>query len=208
MNTFNLTGIKNIIFDLGGVILNIDYNKSVEEFRKLGIQEFENLYSQARQSNLFDDLEMGRIPYSLFREEIRQIAGKVLSDKQIDDAWTAMLLDLPAERITLLQQIKNNYNIYLLSNTNEYHISVFNNYLQETFNIASLDEIMHKAYYSHTIGKHKPDTAAFNYVIEDQNLNLAETLFIDDTLRHVEGARKAGLKAYHLKPSEDITTLF
>lgn len=206
--TFNLTNIKNIIFDLGGVILNIDYDLSVKAFQNLGIQEFESLYSKTRQTNLFDALETGTISYADFRDEIRVIANKPLTNEQIDNAWNAMLLDLPIERINFLKKLKNKYRIFLLSNTNEGHFNCYTNYLQSTFNINGLDDLFENTYYSHAIGLSKPTPASFEYVIQKNKLLKTETLFIDDTIRHVEGARNVGLHGYHLQPDEDIITLF
>jgi len=131
-----------------------------------------------------------------------------LSDQQIIDAWNAMLLDFPEERITLLQELGKKYPLYLLSNTNSIHLSEFTDRLKAVHGIASLNSLFHKTYYSHLIGYRKPDIAIYEHVIRENNLDAAATLFIDDTLLNVEGARRAGLQARLLMPAQTIADLF
>src|SRR6185436_4669476 len=112
---------KNIIFDFGGVIIDIDYHRTIEAFKQLGIKNFEEQYSKLKQSDLFDSLEKGTITSGVFHDRIRTISGLSLTDSQIDDAWNAILIDLPEENINFLKGLKNKYRIFLLSNTNEIH---------------------------------------------------------------------------------------
>ncbi len=202
--------IKNIIFDLGGVILNIDYNKTAEAFKNLGFDNFDELYSQSKQNHIFDDLETGKLSANDFRNYIRKnVPHLTLSDQSIDSAWNAMLLDLPKERIQLLQTINKDYRIFLLSNTNEIHVKAFTNYINQTFVPNLFDNIFEQYYYSNEIGKRKPDVATFQYVITENNLKPEETLFIDDSIQHIKGAEKVGLQTYLLNPKEeDICGLF
>ena len=103
-----LEGIKNIIFDLGGVILNIDYQLTVEAFKKLGIDDFEEIFSQYKQSTLSDDFETGRITELEFYEGIKTISGKDFTFEEYKNAWNALLLDLPKERINILKKLSKN----------------------------------------------------------------------------------------------------
>lgn len=196
--------IKNIIFDLGGVILNIDYKLTSLAFKSLGVENFDQLYSQAKQNNLFDLLETGNISENDFRDEIRKITKINLSNEQIDNAWNAMLLDLPKQRIELLQSIRSNYKTFLLSNTNSIHLKAYTENLQRDYNIESLSEIFDKEYFSHIIKLRKPDIESFMYILNENNLKADETLFIDDSIQHVEGARKAGLFAFHLDAVKNL----
>ncbi|MFO8067318.1 MAG: HAD family phosphatase [Bacteroidales bacterium] len=193
--------IKNIIFDLGGVILNVDYHKSINKFKSLGIADFEKLFTQAKQNKLFDLLDTGEISPEGFRDKIREYGNTNLTDNQIDEAWNAMLLDLPKERIELLQKVKKKYRTFLLSNTNAIHYPEYMRYMKSEFGVENLSELFEKEYLSHEIGMRKPNTETFTHITREQGLNPQETLFIDDTKQHVEGARKAGLNAYWL----DIT---
>ena len=122
--------IKNIIFDLGGVLLNLDYSRTIREFQKLGIVNFEKLYSQKNQSSIFDDLETGKINPQDFISNIDTFSTKKTDEKDIIVAWNAMLLDLPPERLNFIKSLKAKYKIFLLSNTNEIHIDSFEKRLQ------------------------------------------------------------------------------
>lgn len=201
------TPVKNIIFDFGGVILNIDYTLTEKAFAELGLTDFDKIYSQATQKDLFDRLETGRISPAAFREEIRKYIGKA-TDEQIDKAWNAMLLDLPEERITLLDKLKNTHRIFLLSNTNEIHYKAFTAYMQEKFKRDIFSEVFEKAYVSHKINMRKPDAEIFEFVVRENGLNKTETLFIDDSIQHIEGAKKVGLNALFLEKGKTILDLF
>lgn len=206
MKEFN--NIKNIIFDLGGVILNIDYNITAEAFKNLGIENYNELYTQFNQISLFDDLEIGKISPDFFRTKIRELCKLDISDNDIDKAWNAMLLDFPKERLDLLQKLKNKYRLFLLSNTNEIHLIDYQNQLKEKFNVNNLSEFFEKEYYSHIVGLRKPNKEIFEMVLKENNLIASETLFIDDSIQHIEGAKQVGIKAYHLTGKETIIDLF
>ena len=197
--------IKNIIFDLGGVVLNIDYNRTSEEFQKMGLKNFDNLYSQAKQSKLFDNFEKGFIDELKFREEIRIITGMIFCDFELDKAWNAMLLDLPANRIELLYTIKSNYRTFLLSNTNIIHYKEYTKQLKENHGLESLGELFDKEYYSHQIHQRKPDAEAFNFVLHDAGIKAEETLFIDDSIQHILGAEKVNLYTFFMDHSKNLT---
>jgi len=204
----DLINIKNIIFDLGGVILNINYLYTSKSFQKLGVENYNDLYTQFKQVDIFDKLEKGEITPVCFCNEIRKMSNIDITDKQIIFAWNAMLLDFPVKRLELLQKLKNKYKIYLCSNTNEIHLASYNKTLKETFGIDNLGDIFIKEYYSHVVGMRKPDTDIFQLIIDENNLNPKETLFIDDSPQHIDGARKVGLLVYHLANGEDILDLF
>lgn len=198
---------KNIIFDFGGVILNIDYQLTIDAFKEIGMNNFEMAYSQASQIHLFDNLEKGLISPAQFRDGIRLASGLDLSDERIDYAWNKIILDLPKHRIDLILKIKNNYNCFLLSNTNIIHYDLYIKQLQN-FGMNSFDDVFLKAYFSFEMGMRKPDAEIFEFVLKQESLNADETLFIDDSIQHIETANKLGINTYHLKNKEDITLLF
>ena len=200
--------IKNIIFDLGGVILNINYELTSKSFENLGGFKFENLYSQAKQKNIFNQLETGEISSSIFRSELKKLMGFNVSDEKFDQSWNAMLLDLPIKRLELIKSLGFSYNTFLLSNTNEIHIKAFKQIINEKIGYSNFVSCFKKCYYSSEIGLRKPNLACFNYVLKQNNLIAQETLFIDDSIQHIEGAKKAGLKTYHLKNEEELVTSF
>jgi hypothetical protein len=117
--------IRNIIFDLGGVIINLDPAATAKAFVKLGLSDWDNQYSQAKQSGLFDEYDKGKISDAEFRSGLRTFLPENVSDQQIDDAWNAMLLDIPPKRLELLSAVRKDHRIFLLSNTNFIHVKAF-----------------------------------------------------------------------------------
>ncbi|HVI49231.1 MAG TPA: HAD family phosphatase [Chitinophaga sp.] len=203
-----MQGIKNIIFDLGGVILNINYKLTSEAFKALGVENFDELYTQFHGSSLFNNLETGHVSVEEFLKEIRQHVPETVTDAQICDAWNAMLLDFPLQRLQLLQQLRNHYGLFLLSNTNAIHLDAFNRILMESRGIPSLATFFDRAYYSHLMGQRKPDKEAYQMVLDENGLKAEETLFIDDTQPNIKGARAMGLQTIHLLPPKTILDIF
>jgi putative hydrolase of the HAD superfamily len=202
--------IKNIIFDLGGVIINIDYKLTLDAFKKIGFADFDSVFSQAQQLGVFDLLDKGLVSHEDFRSYIRNISGKPLTNNQIDGAWNAMLLDFPIKRLKLLESIKQQYRTFLLSNTNQIHCDVYTKDLQNTYGVKDLSHFFEKVYLSHEIHLRKPDSEAFMLILNENNLKPEETLFIDDTEQHIEGAKKVGIITHYLrlKDGETIENLF
>lgn len=202
-----MINISAIILDLGGVLLNLDFQKTEDAFVELGIPHFNSLFNRHHAGQLFMDFETGRVPSEGFIQALKKESGKKITDQQIIDAWNAMLLDFPADRINLLIQLRKNYRLFLLSNTNAIHLPAFNLKLNEVYGIHSLDKLFDRVYYSHLIRERKPDLAAYEAVIQENDLNPATTLFVDDTPGNVEGAEKAGLQAVQLKAPLTINEL-
>ena len=200
--------IKNIIFDLGGVLFNVDYNLTINEFVRIGVQIFDKIYSQMSQQHLFDRFEKGEITAEEFRREINQIASMNLSTTEIDNAWNAMLLGLPEENIRFIEKIGRNFRLFLLSNTNQIHIEKFHEMIRTENGLEHLDCYFEKIYLSHLIGARKPEAKAYQIILEENQLLPSETLFVDDSPQHVEGARKVGLHTVWLQPGTRVTELF
>jgi HAD superfamily hydrolase (TIGR01509 family) len=188
-----MNSVRNIVFDLGGVILDIDYNRTRDAFIELGFKDFETIYSQAKQELIFDLLETGMITASDFRDVIRNYAEKNFTDSEIDAAWSAMIIGLPQERVNFLRKLKKPYRLFLLSNTNEIHEKEFTRKITAAFGKNILADLFEKSYYSHHIGMRKPNAEIFKLLLQENNLDTTETLFIDDSEQHVDGASKAGL---------------
>ena len=197
--------IKYIIFDLGAVLLNIDYQKTIDEFKKLGVKNASEFYSKKKQINLFDLLECGKISEQRFVDEFKEISSRA-SDAEIISAWNALLLDLPQNRINLLKRIRKKYDIFLLSNTNSIHISEFRKQIGET-KYLKFYNLFKKVYYSYEIGFRKPNKEAFQIILNENNMNPKEVLFIDDSPQHIKGARELGIQTYHLKDNEDVSSV-
>jgi glucose-1-phosphatase len=203
-----LNGIKNIIFDLGGVIINIRFQLALDAFQKLSKSGKVLEFTQRQQSGLFDAYETGRISDAEFRAGLREQYDIEATDAEIDEAWNALLLDIPEERIHLLRELGNKYRLFLLSNTNAIHLVRFNQIVAESFTIPDLDSLFEKTYYSHLIGQRKPDAVVFEQILAQNNLEAAETLFVDDSIQHIEGAKAVGLKTLFLAPPLTINEAF
>ena len=196
--------IRNIIFDYGGVIIDIDYDKPKQEFEKLGVKNFDENFSQLRQSALFDLLEKGQISEHDFREEIRKQTSVSMTDEQIDAAWNSMLRGIPEEKIHFIQHLYSGYKTFLLSNTNFIHLKAITKYLLRTYGKVNLDALFDRVYYSCAIGLRKPDPEIFRKLIDDNSLRPHETLYIDDSPQHIEGASAVGLKAALYDPKDSL----
>ena len=190
--------IKNIIFDLGGVLFDINYHLTAEAFEKLGVKDFKNIFAKKAQADVIDRLEEGKIGVEELTKELSVICGTTLSQNEVIQAWNAMLFNIPAHRFGLLKELRKKYRIFLYSNINEIHEIGVHQRLQEKYGIANLENHFEKVYYSHLIGIRKPNKEGFIYIVDDQQINANETLFIDDSPQHVEGALKAGLQAVWL----------
>lgn len=198
----------NIIFDLGGVILNIDYALTIAAFKRLGAPAFDKEYTQAAQSMLFDSFERGEISETHFRTELCHQLGLHLSDMELDRAWNAMLLDLPKERLSLLSSLNASRRIFLLSNTNSIHVRCFERSINDVHGLNDLTSVFERTYYSCEVGMRKPEERIFQMLLEVNGLDAQDTVFIDDSYQHIKGARKVGLHAYHLTDGETIIDLF
>jgi putative hydrolase of the HAD superfamily len=202
-----MSAIKNILFDLGGIFMNLDYYKTENAFLQLGVARFPEMFTQHHVNPLFADFETGKISPAGFYEAFRKEAGISLSDEQIRDAWNAMLLNFPPERISWLQEIAKRYRIFLFSNTNQVHYDAFIEQFRKDTGLPELNSLFEKAYYSHELGLRKPHPDAFRYILKEQGLVAAETLFIDDTSKNIEGAKEAGLQTIHLVAPQTVLDL-
>lgn len=202
-----MASLKNIIFDLGGVLLNIDYYKTKNSFLELGFSNFDEMYTQYSADTLFSDLETGKISNDDFLERLVKAAeGKINSD-QIRKAWNAMLLDFRVPSLDFLEELSKNYRLYLLSNTNAIHIEAFKEIFTRETGKPSLDAYFTKAYYSNLVGFRKPNEDIFEFILKDAGINATETLFIDDSYNNIEAAKKLGFRTHLLLAEEKIEEL-
>jgi glucose-1-phosphatase len=197
--------IANIIFDLGGVFLDLNYQKTQEAFTNLGIANFEQHFTQHHANPLFEQLEKGEISPQQFYNLFRQHTNSSLSNANIQFAWNALLLGFDKEKISWLQLIKNKYRIFLFSNTNQIHYDAFMDIFKRDIGMdVDFNSLFEKAYYSQNMGVRKPYKESFMYIINEQQLQVAETLFIDDTPKNIEAAKAIGLQTVLLLPSMNV----
>ena len=198
-----MPAIKNIIFDLGGVIMNIDFKLTEKAFADLGFTNFKQYMTQFHITPFFEQYETGKIDDEAFIKGVQEIAVQPISKQQVVAAWNALLLDFPPARLQLLEKLKSRYRIFLLSNTNALHYKNFQQTLKAQTGKA-LENIFEKAYYSHTVKMRKPHAEIYKLVLDENNLQAAETLFIDDTASNFSGAQELGIQTLHLAPPMEI----
>lgn len=199
---------KAIIFDLGGVILNLNYDLTSEAFRKLGMEDFDETYSQLSQTDLFDRFETGHISGFHFINRLLDRLPSGTGGNSVVHAWNAMILDFPASRLEWLEEMARTHRIFLLSNTNTLHMDAVRRSLERTVGHQRLEAYFEKVFLSCDMGMRKPDPGIFKRVCDEMELNPSETLFIDDSPQHVEGARVAGLQVLHLEKGREVQSLF
>jgi glucose-1-phosphatase len=198
-----LDGIQNIIFDLGGVLLNIDPKKTIDAFGKLGMEQLVGDKGLSYDHEIFYLMEQGKITSDEFRQGVLELLPTQVSFQEIDDAWTAMLLDFPTIRVELIRNLRKDFKIYLFSNTNAIHIEKFHSNFrnQHGFEVSTLFE---KDFYSNEIGFRKPSTESYQEIIRLSGINPEESLFIDDSFLNVESAIASGLKGFWLEPGQKV----
>ena len=200
--------IENIIFDFGGVILDIDPQITVNEFVKLGFKDVDKIITKEFTEGILGKFEKGILTPEIFRNKIREYLDLDISDQKIDSAWNALLYDIPRKRIEVIEEVKKNYSIFLLSNSNEIHYDLFVRDLQLRFGYREFDELFHKSYFSFDLHLLKPDPDIYEFVLNQHNLDPAKTLFIDDRLANIQAARDLGIKCYHLEKPTIVRNLF
>ncbi len=196
--------IRNIIFDLGGVFIDINFHKTKEAFTSAGVADFDTYFHQSHSNPLFAQLERGLISPEEFYAAFRNETGLALTDNAIRDAWNAMLGDFRPASLSVLPEVKKSYNSFLLSNTNQIHYEGFIDIYHEQIAGDNFNAQFHKAYYSHEIKLRKPDAEAYAFILQENMIDAAETLFVDDTLKNIEGAKAVGLQTLWLQPGMQL----
>lgn len=198
----NFSNIKNIIFDLGGVLFGLNPAKTIEAFELAGINDITGKYKKLVESNLFLDFEKGLISIPEFRNGMNALCNSNLDEKTFRNCWNSMITDYNPINNRLLRNIKKDFNIFVLSNTNQIHTEYF-------LPIADWpDNLFNGIYFSNEIHLRKPDADCFNFVINNAELNKDKTLFIDDRQDNITGAQNVGLKTLRLESQELLYKIF
>ncbi len=198
--------IKNILFDLGGVILDIDVSATQQKFYELGLPATLIQYPENMLTDLFFKYETGMIGTAAYRDEVRRISGLEIPDRKINEAWNAMLVGIPEERTTLIGRLKERYKLYMLSNTCPLHVPVFEKMYLDASGLP-IQEVFEGLYYSFRIGYHKPDLEAWKFVIRDTRIRPEETLYLDDNIHNVKASQELGFQAIHIHERTSLTNL-
>ncbi|MDR3653931.1 MAG: HAD family phosphatase [Paludibacter sp.] len=204
MKHFN--NITTLIFDLGGVVINLDLPKCIQNFKQLGVENFENYLSNFGQKGFFLQFEKGQIGVDEFRTEIRKLALNNLTNKQIDDAWCSFLCDIPMQKINILLELKTKFRLIVLSNTNPLHIKVSTANEFSRYGLI-IDNVFDSCYFSYEMGMVKPDAEIFLTLLKNEHVTANECLFLDDGEKNIERAQQLGIQTYLVKPYEDLNFL-
>ena len=194
-----MTPVKNIIFDLGNVLYDIDFNIMYDQFRELGIPDFQNHYTLNQSDELFFDLEKGFIDEVVFCNRFNQLYNLSLSHGQIINAWNSLLKGYRKESMDWIKANQQKFPMFLFSNTNQIHFNFFIPQFEREIG-GDFEALFKTPYYSHKMGMRKPDPASFQYILDQEGLIAAETLFIDDNEPNVMAAASVGLKVLYLQP--------
>lgn len=189
--------IKNIIFDFGNVLIDLNIPRTTEKFQELLQEEFEASFAKSHAAAVFDRYEVGHLTEEEFVAILQQSTNRSITPQQVLEAWNGMLVGIPAHRLTLLERLRNDYKVFLLSNTNATHLDWVDAHLQaeHKMTMAEFNErFFDKTYYSHLIRLRKPGREIYDFVLNDAGLKAEETLFIDDNADNIEGAKLAGLQ--------------
>lgn len=189
--------LKNIIFDFGGILIHVDYHLTELAFESLIKREFKFEQLSASEKQFFDDYEMGKINTETFLWYIQHYYGKDLNPRDIIDAWNTMLIGIPHESIEFLLEIKEQYQIFLMSNTNALHLEWVQRHIAQNHEGLAFDELFIQTYYSHIMGLRKPSQEIFTQILSDHDLKPAETLFIDDIEENLVPPAALGIHIYN-----------
>ena len=193
------TPIKNLIFDLGNVLYDIDFKKMNAGFTSLGIKDIETHFTLNQSHQLFLDLEMGFINEQAFFDGFRKLSNLPVTNDQITIAWNSLLVGFRKSSIQWLKENNKTYPTFLYSNTNQIHCDHFIPEFEREVADYPFESLFQTPYYSHKMGMRKPDPVSFTYILEKEGLAPGETLFIDDNKPNIIAAASVGLQVLHLK---------
>lgn len=203
----DLSGINNLVFDFGGVLIDIDYEAVRNAFQKIGLEDVTAFYRHENHSRLVEEFEQGIISATTFRDEIIKNIGKPISYDAFDWAWNAIIKQVPEHRVKLLEKLASRFNLYLLSNTNIIHYEKYTRDFKRQHG-KSLHSLFVKAYFSHEIKMRKPYPDIFDYVIKDAGLDKKKSMFIDDAEKNIVAARNVGLQVFYKPQDDELTDFF
>ena len=198
--------ITTLIFDFGGVLIDLDINQCILNFNRLGLENVEQYLNNFAQSGFFMQLEKGQISAVEFRNEIRKLTPNELTDAQIDEAWCSFLLEVPEEKLEMLIELRKKFRVLLLSNTNIIHFPNSEKLLF-TNKGRQLSEYFDKCYLSYEMKMAKPDLQIFKNILASENVQPNECLFLDDGLKNTLQAQKLGIQTYLVSEHEDLSFL-
>lgn len=199
--------IRNFIFDLGGVVIDLDEQATINAFVELFKQPASVIEAFSKES-FFQDYELGKIDDPTFRAKIREEFEFTGEDEAIDAAWNAMLGPIATSKIEQIEKLAQRHAIYVLSNTNEIHFRLIDRIFKHASGGKSMHQVFNEVYLSQEIGHRKPELEIYQYVLNDAGFFGAETIFIDDKEENVLAAQKAGIQGLLFTKNDTFDKLF
>lgn len=199
--------LKNLIFDLGNVIIPLADEGHWWKEVFLDIFESPDEVQQLKNDGFLVEYEKGAFDTGHFLEILEQHLKPGFDRKNIADRWNALLKEIPGYRLDFLRQLKEKYALFLLSNTNEIHLNFIIDALVQKYGHDVLEEIFDHCYYSYQIAEVKPDAEIYLKVLQNQNIQGESTLFIDDKPVNLDAAAILGIQIRHILPSQDIVDI-
>ncbi len=197
--------LKNIIFDLGNVIIDLNLEQTEIELGRILGNDLRQKLAALKQGDIFERYEMGLCSEADFIKTLQSVHHQPVSYRRLIDAWNAMLLGTPLHRLEMLARLKTKYNVFLLSNTNFTHLEWVYDDLKKSYGITDFEtQFFHKAYYSHLVHLRKPNANIYEYVLHDADIQANETLFIDDNAANIAGAKSLGIQTIHHEIGAEI----
>lgn len=204
-NPYNLSNIQALVFDIGNVLIDIDYPKTISNFQALATIDFNTIVSYHKQIDIFNQFEKGKVTSNEFVSTLKQYLRNDVTNEQIVAAWNTMLVYYPERKIKLLKTLKEKgFRLYALSNINELHIEEMNSKVHALFGINEFKTLFDKAYYSNEVGFRKPEKELYEIVLNEIALPPQEILFIDDKLENLMPAEALGIQTLHLLQPNDL----
>lgn len=199
-------GLKNIIFDLGNVLVPLETERARTDFRKLMPEDsrFKDPFSLVS-LECFTQYEIGQISSSGFFNCLKPYFRSDITQEDFFHAWNRIIGDFPPEHVEMLKNLRKRYNLYLLSNTNESHVKYFE---KKVPGVNHIGELFEKVYYSNIEGLRKPQPEIYKVILEQNKLAPQETLFVDDLAENIEAAGKLGIQTLHVTPDVDLPKWF
>ena len=199
--------IKNIVFDLGGVLVDLDFKAAINGLQEAGFANVKEQLQAFDRDGIFQKFELGEMTADEFRSAIRENSTVALTDEEVDNLWNLMLLEIPREKLELILELRGKYMVYLLSNTNSIH---WDYVCKNAFNYRGfrVEDYFEETFLSYKMHLAKPDKAIFEKVLSDANLLAEETLFIDDSEANCKAAQEVGIHAHHYHVGDDLNKIF
>jgi HAD superfamily hydrolase (TIGR01509 family) len=204
----SLKNIDSIIFDIGNVLIDIDYEVMIHEFDQIASIDFHQVVTYSRQDRLFDQYEKGQVSSAEFRDTLRRYLKPGVTDEQINTAWNSILIHYPPAKFELLKKLRERYRIFALSNINELHATAIDLAVQDQFGVADMRSYFDHTYYSHEMGHRKPEKEIYQIVLDREALKPSQTLFIDDKAENIVAAASLGMRVHHLTDRNKLLDLF